>query len=51
MVDGWRPACGEGHQNKGKPTKESNSGKGKNISGGEKNELKPLPTASLLGRE
>ena len=32
-------------------TKEGNSDKEKNISVGEKNELKPLPTTSLFGRE
>ncbi|MFT5189691.1 MAG: hypothetical protein ACI957_002723, partial [Verrucomicrobiales bacterium] len=31
--------------------KDNNSGKKKNIYGGEKNELKPLPTGSLFGRE
>ncbi|MFT5406437.1 MAG: hypothetical protein ACI9DF_005299, partial [Verrucomicrobiales bacterium] len=31
--------------------KEGNSDKEKNISVGEKNELKPLPTTSLFGRE
>jgi hypothetical protein len=30
---------------------ENNPDKKKNISGGEKNELKPLPTASFFGRE